>query len=419
MTIYDHWLYRFLTGPLNNVAWLYILLPCVFAGGIYLTVGSGAVQFRRFGYAMKNTAGKLFKKQETAHGAITPLQAVTTALAATVGTGNIVGTSQAIAMGGYAGAFSVLAALAAFGIGNMSQANSIVGSVTDAVCAVNPDFSGQAALRWGLGIGLALLTALVLFGGIKRIGAVTEKLIPFMSVAYILMTLIVIFGNLGGVGRAFKAIFSAAFAPRAILGGAAGITIRQAVIWGLRRSAFSNEAGLGSAPIAHAAAHCDGPVEQGIYGIFEVFMDTIVICTLTALTIIISGVDVTFGVKPGSALITAAFGTVFNGTFSSVFIAVALTLFAYSTILGWSLYGSRCVQYLLGLRAAKVYQFIFIIMIVVGSVSSLDFVWNIADTLNGLMAIPNFIALFALSPVIFKITREYFRGVDLASAKHE
>lgn len=148
-------------------------------------------------------------------------------------------------------------------------------------------------------------------------------------------------------------------------------------------------------------------------------MDTIVICTLTALTIIISGVDVTFGVKPGSALITAAFGTVFNGTFSSVFIAVALTLFAYSTILGWSLYGSRCVQYLLGLRAAKVYQFVFIIMIVVGSVSSLDFVWNIADTLNGLMAIPNFIALFALSPVIFKITREYFRGVDLASAKHE
>ena len=301
----------------------------------------------------------------------------------------------------------------------MSQANSIVGSVTDAVCAVNPDFGGQAALRWGLGIGLALLTALVLFGGIKRIGAVTEKLIPFMSVAYILMTLIVIFGNLGGVGQAFKEIFSAAFAPRAILGGAAGITIRQAVVWGLRRSAFSNEAGLGSAPIAHAAAHCDGPVEQGIYGIFEVFMDTIVICTLTALTIIISGVDVTFGVKPGSALITAAFGTVFNGTFSSVFIAVALTLFAYSTILGWSLYGSRCVQYLLGLRAAKVYQFVFIIMIVVGSVSSLDFVWNIADTLNGLMAIPNFIALFALSPVIFKITREYFRGVDLASAKHE
>ena len=301
MTIYDHWLYRFLTGPLNNVAWLYILLPCVFAGGIYLTVGSGAVQFRRFGYAMKNTAGKLFKKQESAHGSVTPLQAVTTALAATVGTGNIVGTSQAIAMGGYgavfwlwiaallgmvikysevllavkfrerdargdwvggpmyyikngmggkwkwlAGAFSVLAALAAFGIGNMSQANSIVGSVTDAVCAVNPGFGGQAALRWGLGIGLALLTALVLFGGIKRIGKVTEKLVPFMSVAYILMTLIVIFSNLGGVGQAFREIISAAFAPRAVLGGAAGITIRQAVIWGLRRSRISRCCGVTS-----------------------------------------------------------------------------------------------------------------------------------------------------------------------------
>ncbi len=287
----------------------------------------------------------------------------------------------------------------------MSQANSIVGSVTDAVCAVNPDFSGQAALRWGLGIGLALLTALVLFGGIKRIGAVTEKLIPFMSVAYILMTLIVIFGNLGGVGRAFKAIFSAAFAPRAILGGAAGITIRQAVIWGLRRSAFSNEAGLGSAPIAHAAAHCDGPVEQGIYGIFEVFMDTIVICTLTALTIIISGVDVTFGVKPGSALITAAFGTVFNGTFSSVFIAVALTLFAYSTILGWSLYGSRCVQYLLGLRAAKVYQFIFIIIIVVGSVRRSILSGTSPTRSTGSWRSRTSSRSSRLSPVIFKITR--------------
>ena len=438
MTIYDHWLYRFLTGPLNNVAWLYILLPCVFAGGIYLTVGSGAVQFRRFGYAMKNTAGKLFHKQETAHGAVTPLQAVTTALAATVGTGNIVGTSQAIAMGGYGAVFWLwMAAL----LGMVIKYSEVLLAVKYRERDARGDwvggpmyyikngmgekwkwlagaFSVLAALA-AFGIGLALLTALVLFGGIKRIGAVTEKLIPFMSVAYILMTLIVIFGNLGGVGRAFKEIFSAAFAPRAILGGAAGITIRQAVVWGLRRSAFSNEAGLGSAPIAHAAAHCDGPVEQGIYGIFEVFMDTIVICTLTALTIIISGVDITFGVKPGSALITAAFGTVFNGTFSSVFIAVALTLFAYSTILGWSLYGSRCVQYLLGLRAAKVYQLVFIIVIVVGSVSSLDFVWNIADTLNGLMAIPNFIALFALSPVIFKITKEYFRGVDLASAKHE
>ena len=458
MSIYDSGIYQFLAGTLNSVAWLYILLPCVFIGGIYLTIGSGAVQFRRFGYAMKNTGGKLFKKQEAGHGAVTPLQAVTTALAATVGTGNIVGTSQAIAMGGYgavfwlwmaallgmvikysevvlsiryrerdakgdwvggpmyyiengmgpkwkwlAVVFSILAALAAFGIGNMSQSNSIVGS-----------FAGETALKWGLGIGLAVLTALVLFGGIKRIGSVTEKLIPFMSVAYIIMTLIVIFGNLKGVGPAFAHIFRGAFTPQAVLGGAAGITIRQAVIWGLRRSAFSNEAGLGSAPIAHAAAECKTPVDQGLYGIFEVFMDTLVICTLTALTIIISGVDIEFGVKPGSALITAAFTTVLGGKISAVFVAVALALFAYSTILGWSLYGSRCVQHLFGLGASKVYQAIFIVMIVVGSVSSLDFVWDIADTLNGLMAIPNFVALFALSPVVFKLTKEYFANVDKA-----
>ena len=469
MTIYDHWLYRFLTGPLNNVAWLYILLPCVFAGGIYLTVGSGAVQFRRFGYAMKNTAGKLFQKQETAHGAITPLQAVTTALAATVGTGNIVGTSQAIAMGGYgavfwlwmaallgmvikysevllavkyrerdargdwvggpmyyikngmgdkwkwlAGAFSVLAALAAFGIGNMSQANSIVGSVTDAVCAVNPDFGGQAALRWGLGIGLALLTALVLFGGIKRIGAVTEKLIPFMSVAYILMTLIVIFGNLGGVGRAFKEIFSAAFAPRAILGGAAGITIRQAVVWGLRRSAFSNEAGLGSAPIAHAATSERNPVKQGLYGIFEVFMDTIVICTLTSLVVLCSGAaDGNYGNAAAAGVPTAVagFATVFGDKAGSLILAVGLLLFATSTILGWALYGTRCAEFLFGSKIIRPYQIIFCLVVVAGAVADLKLVWDISDTLNGLMSIPNLIALLLLSPVVIKVTKEHFAGL--------
>ena len=466
MSIYDTWIYNFLAGTLNTVAWMYILLPCVFIGGIYITFGTGAVQFRHFGYAMKNTLGKLFTKQEAGEGAVTPLQAVTTALAATVGTGNIVGTSQAIAMGGYgavfwlwmaallgmvikysevvlsiryrerdangdwvggpmyyiqnglgkkwkwlAAMFSVLGALAAFGIGNMSQSNSIVGSVTGAVKALAPGFASETALHWVLGIGLATLTALVLFGGIKRIGSVTEKLIPIMSAAYVLVTLIVILGNLGGVIPAFGKIFAAAFTPQAVIGGAAGITIRQCIVWGLRRSAFSNEAGLGSAPIAHAAAECKTPVDQGLYGIFEVFMDTLVICTLTALAIIISGVDITFGVKPGSDLITAAFATVLGGKFASVFIAVALALFAYSTILGWSLYGTRCVQHLFGIKASKVYQVIFIVMIVVGSVSSLDFVWDIADTLNGMMAIPNFVALFALSPVVFKLTKEYFANI--------
>ena len=472
MSIYDSGLYQFLTGPLNSVAWLYILLPCVFIGGLIFTVATKALQFRRFGYAMKNTAGKLFEKTSSGEGAVTPWQAVTTALAATVGTGNIVGTSQAIALGGYGAVFwlwiaallgmvikysevtlavkyrernekgdwvggpmyyitngmgpkwkwlavlfAVLAALAAFGIGNMSQANSIVGSVDNAVSALIPGFANQTALHWGLGIVMAALTALALFGGIKRIGAVTEKLVPFMSVAYILMTLIVILGNIGNIGHAFGLIVKAAFAPRAVLGAASGIALKEAMVWGLRRSAFSNEAGLGSAPIAHAAAECEGPVQQGLYGIFEVFMDTIVICSLTALTIIISGIPIEFGVIPGSTLITAAFTTVLGGKLSAIFVAIALMLFAYSTILGWSLYGTRCVEYLLGMKAAKVYQAIFILVIVIGSVSSLDFVWNIADTLNGLMAIPNFIALFALCPVVIKLTKEHFAKVDAEKKK--
>ena len=454
-------------ASVKDVIWGPLLLPLLVGGGLFLTVRSGCAQFRRFGYAMKHTVGKLFEKKEAGHGAVTPLQALTTALAATVGTGNIVGTAQAIAMGGYgavfwlwiaallgmiikyaevvlaiqyrernskgdwvggpmyyitkglgknwkwlAGLFCVLAALASFGIGNMSQANSIVDSVTDAVTALAPNFANVTALKWVLGIALAILTALVLFGGIKRIGAVTEKLIPFMSLTYILFTLVVIFGNISHVGECFSMIITAAFAPRAVMGAATGIALKQAVVWGLRRSAFSNEAGLGSAPIAHAAAETDSAVEHGMFGVFEVFMDTLVICTLTALTIIISDVEITYGVKPGSELITAAFSTVWGGKLSALFVAIALVCFAYSTILGWSLYGTRCVEYLLGHGAARVYQLIFIVVIVVGSVSSLDFVWNLADTFNGLMAIPNFIALFALSPVVFKLTKDHFRKRD-------
>jgi len=457
------WLYDFFVGPLNTVAWIYILLPCVFAGGLYFTIGTGAVQFRRFGYAMKNTVGKMFKKQEAEAGAVTPLQAVTTALAATVGTGNIVGTSQAIALGGYgaifwlwlaallgmvikfsevtlsikyrerdakgdwvggpmyyiknglgpqwkwlAVMFSVFAILASFGIGNMSQANSIMDSVKGAILAFNPGIESTAAIEWGTGIFLAAVTALVLFGGIKRIGSVTEKFVPLMSILYIIFTLIVIGGNLDGLGNAFKMIFVGAFNPQAVLGAGAGIALKNALVWGLRRSAFSNEAGLGSAAIAHAAAQTEGPVQQGVFGIFEVFIDTIVVCTLTALTIICSGVEITFGEAPGSALITAAFATVFGEKFASLFVAFALMMFAYSTILGWSLYGTRCTQYLFGLKAAKIYQFIFIAVVIIGCVSPIAAVWNLADTFNGLMAIPNFIALFLLSPVLFKTTKEFF-----------
>ena len=455
---------QFITGTLNTVAWIYILLPCVFVGGLYFTIGTGAVQFRRFGYAMKNTIGKMFKKTEVEEGAVTPLQAVTTALAATVGTGNIVGTSQAIALGGYgaifwlwlaallgmvikfcevtlsvnfrerdekgdwvggpmyyiknglgpkwkwlAVLFCLFAILASFGIGNMSQANSIMDSVKNAIISFNPEFTNTAVVEWGVGIFLAVVTAAVLFGGIQRIGAVTEKFIPFMSALYIIFTFIVIGSNIGNIIPALKLIVVSAFNPQAVLGAGSGILLKNAVVWGLRRSAFSNEAGLGSAAIAHAAAQTEGPVQQGLFGIFEVFMDTIVICTLTALTIISSGIEIEFGTVPGSALITAAFATVFGDKIAALFVAFCLMMFAYSTILGWSLYGTRCTQYLFGIKASKVYQFIFIAIVIVGCVSPIEAVWNLADTFNGLMAIPNFIALFALSPVLFKLVKDFFK----------
>ena len=552
---------NFFTGTLNTVAWLYIFLPCTIVGGLYLTIRNRGIQFTRFGYAMKNTVGKMFQKQEAGAGAVTPLQAVTTALAATVGTGNIVGTSQAIALGGYGAVFwlwlaallgmmikysevtlsiqyrerdakgdwvggpmyyvknglskhwqwvgilfcvfaaiasfgignmsqvnsivgslndaidafipaaegfwlwlaallgmmikysevtlsiqyrerdakgdwvggpmyyvknglskhwqwvgilfCVFAAIASFGIGNMSQVNSIVGSLNDAIDAFIPAAEGERKLlNFVFGVAIAALIGVILFGGIKRIGAVAEKLVPVMSVLYIIFALVVIFGHAGNIGPAFGKIFATAFTPKALGGAASGIALKQTIVWGLRRSAFSNEAGLGSAAIAHAAADTKSPVQQGLYGIFEVFADTIVICTLTALTIICSGVDITFGHKVGSELITAAFSTMFGQKFASVFVALALMLFAFTTILGWSLYGSRCVQYLFGLKVSKIYQVLFIIVVVIGAVASLDVVWDIADTFNGLMAIPNFIALFALSGVVAKLTKEYFFDKD-------
>ena len=457
----------FFTGTLNTVAWLYIFLPCAVLGGLFLTIRNGGVQFKHFGYAMKNTFGKMFKKQEAGAGAVTPIQAVTTALSATVGTGNIVGTSQAIALGGYgalfwlwiaalvgmctkycevllsikyrernekgdwvggpmyyikkgmgqswawlAGVYAALAALAAFGIGNLSQANSIVGAVGNAITAFNPAASEKISTIYLVcGIIMAVLVAIILFGGIKRIGEVTEKLIPFMAFFYILFALIVIFANAGNILPGFAKVFQTCFNPAALGGAASGILLKECVVWGLRRSAFSNEAGLGSAAIAHAAAETKGPVNQGLYGIFEVFVDTIVICTLTGMTIISSGVEIPFGVKPGSELIAAAMSTVFGTKFSNLFVAIALALFAFSTILGWSLYGTRCTEYLLGQKAGNVYKVIFVIMVVVGSVSSLSVVWDVADTLNGLMAIPNFIALFALSGVVAKETKDFFAKV--------
>ena len=455
---------NFFTGTLNTVAWIYILLPCVILGGIFFTVRNRGIQFSKFGYAMKNTIGKVFRKEEAKEGSITPFQAVTTALAATVGTGNIIGTSQAIAMGGYGALFwlwiaallgmiikycevtlsvnfreknkkgewvggpmyyitngmgkkwkwlailfAAFAILASFGIGNLSQANSISSSINGAVTAFLPSAADkEGIISLSIGIALAIICAVALVGGIKRIGKITELLIPFMSFFFIISTFIVIGANIANIGTAFKNIFVGAFTPRAVCGAASGIALKEALTWGLKRSAFSNEAGLGSAGIAHAAADTKGPVQQGLYGIFEVFADTLVICTLTGLTIITSGIDIEFGKSVSSELITSAFATVFGDKFAALFVAASLFLFAFSTILGWSLYGSRCVEYLFGSKVSRVYQIIFSAMIVVGATTSIEIVWNLADTFNGLMAIPNFIALFALSGVVAKLTKEHF-----------
>ena len=462
-----------IVGKVNGFAWGPIMLVLLVGTGVYLSIRVGFIQFSRIGYWMRNTFGKLFKKQNAGEGEVTPLQAVTTALAATVGTGNIVGTSQAIALGGYGAVFwlwiaalvgmvtkysevtlavkyrerddkgdwvggpmyyikngmgkgwgwlailfSLFAALASFGIGNMSQVNSITGSVIGAVQQFTTVPEETAVImRWVIGGVLALLIGVILIGGIKRIGSVTEKLIPFMSLLYIIFTLVVIFGNIGMIGDAFGKIFSTAFTPQAMFGASTGIVLRQTIVWGLRRSAFSNEAGLGSAAIAHAATSEKDPVKQGLYGIFEVFMDTIVICSMTALVILTTGVltDNPDGLT-GARLTLQAFERAL-GEPGKYVLSVGLLLFAFTTILGWYWYAETAVTYLLGVWVKPLMKVLWIVMILVGAAGAqflgaagnefLNNIWDISDTLNGLMALPNLIGLLLLSFTLRGLVRDY------------
>lgn len=439
--------------------------------GILLTVMTRGIQFRKFGYAMKNTLGKIFTKSEAGQGEVTPFQAVTTALAATVGTGNIAGITTAVVLGGagsifwlwvtaligmctkyaevvlsvkfrtrnaqgdwvggpmyyitnglgqgwrwLAVVFSLFGALAAFGIGNAVQVGNITGSINTAIQAFYPAAAQHVdTINLAIGIVIAVVVALVLLGGIKRLGSVTETLVPAMSVVYILACLAVIFANIQHIGAVFGMIFQGAFQPSAVVGGAAGFSLKMCIEWGVKRGVFSNEAGLGSAPIAHAATSEVNPVKQGLYGIFEVFMDTIVICTLTGITLLISGIALPYGVEDGAtiALNAQAFSTVFGDRAGSLIIAVGISLFALSTILSWGLYGTRCVEYLFGSRSIKLYQMIFVLVAVVGATMEMSLAWRIADTLNGLMAIPNLIALVCLSGVVVRLTQAHFSETDL------
>ena len=440
--------------------------------GVYYTFRCGGVQFKWFGYIMKNTIGKIFEKKEAGEGAVTPFQAVCTALAATVGTGNIAGVTGAIALGGpgavfwmwisalfgmctkfaevtlaihfrerndkgdwvggpmyyiskglgknwkwFGSLFALFGMLAAFGIGNMTQINSIVTSISGTINSFTPINVNTANLI--IGIIVAIFCGIVLIGGLKRIGQVTEKLVPFMAVIYILSALIIFFAHIGNIGNVLRSIFVGAFTPSAVVGGAAGITISAAVKRGVGRGVFSNEAGLGSAPIAHAAADTDSAVRQGCFGVFEVFADTIVICTLTAFAVLMSGTPINFGQAAGADLTIAAFGTTF-GRVGGIIISVGLTLFATSTILSWCLYGTRCAEFLFKTtKIIKPYQVIFCLVIILGAVTELSLVWDIADTLNGLMAIPNLVGLLGLSPIVIKLTREYFNGVRLGESNRK
>ncbi|MDD3921068.1 MAG: sodium:alanine symporter family protein [Eubacteriales bacterium] len=457
-------------GAINGVVWGIPMLVLIIGVGLYLTIRSGGFQFAKFGHAMKNTVGKLGKGEKvTDKGAVSPFQALTTALAATVGTGNIAGITAAITLGGpgavfwvwvsaligmctkyaevvlavkyrernekgdwvggpmyyitkglgknwkwLAVLFCIFGALAAFGIGNAVQVGNITDSINTAIQAFNPAAAGtEGTVNLVLGIVIAIIVALVVLGGIKRIGSVTEKLVPFMAVIYILAALIVVFVNIQNIGPAFASIFKGAFSPEAVTGGIVGITLMNTITWGFKRGVFSNEAGLGSAPIAHAAADTKGPVQQGLWGIFEVFMDTIVICTLTALPLLMSGIPLEYGVKGTTSLNVAAFTPVFGEKISSLIIAVGLTLFALSTILGWALYGTRCVEFLFGSKSIKIYQCIFVLVVIVGATMDLTLAWDISDTLNGLMAIPNLIGVVGLSGVVLKLTKDYKQELKL------
>ncbi len=455
---------------INSFVWGPVMLALLVGTGIYLSIRVGFIQFSKAGYWWKNTIGRIFKKSEAGEGEITPMQAVSTALASTVGTGNIAGVTGAIILGGPGAVFwmwvsalfgmvtkfsevtlavkyrernekgdwcggpmyyiknglgprwrwlgtvfAVLGAIAAFGIGNIAQVHSIADSVKSVAVAFNEDAMNKEILICLVtGVLVAIFVALVLLGGVKRIGQVTEKLVPGMAAIYIVCALAVVIVNAKYIPAVFASIFQGAFNPAAVTGGAAGITVKLAMTKGVGRGVFSNEAGLGSAPIAHAATSERNPVRQGLYGIFEVFMDTIVICTLTSLVVLCSGAAAgNFGNEAVAGVPTAVagFASVFGDKIGSIILAVGLLLFATSTILGWALYGTRCAEFLFGSGIIRPYQILFCLVVVAGAVADLTLVWDISDTLNGLMAIPNLIAVLLLSPAVIKLTREHFAAV--------
>ncbi len=455
-------------GAVNNFVWGIPMLILLVGTGILMSVLTKFFQLSHIGHWFKNTIGGIFSdKHITKHTgkddkSISQFQSLCTALAATIGTGNIVGVASALISGGpgaifwmwivaffgmmtnysenvlgiyyrrkneknewcggamyylkdglgsYKGCkqigailavlFSIFCLLASFGIGNMSQVNSISANMDAA-------FGVPAAVT---GIALMILAALVIVGGLKRIASVTEKLVPFMAIAYIIGALVIFFANIDQAGAIFSAIFKGAFGLRAVGGGIIGSGVKMALTWGMKRGVFSNEAGLGSSVMVHSNSNVKEPVRQGMWGIFEVCADTMIVCTLTAFAVLSSGlVDLDTGAvlseSSGSALVGEAFATIF-GSFGPMFIALAILLFAFSTVLGWSHYGSKAWEYLFGAKSTIAYKVVFILMIFIGATMKLSLAWDLSDTFNGLMAMPNLIGVLCLSPLVMKITQNY------------
>lgn len=449
-----------INDSINGFVWGVPAMICIIGVGLLLSFRTRFLQFRKFGYTFKVTIGKIFHKRQASDGSITPFQAVCTALAGTVGTGNIAGVAGAIAIGGpgavfwmwmsallgmctkfsevtlavhfreknkegdwvggpmyyiknglghkwqwLAVLFSILGVLTVFGTGNATQVNTITTAIDSALLnyqIIKPEFVPTFNLI--LGIIITILVALVLLGGIKRIGQVTERLVPFMALLYLILAIGVILLNANRIPTVFASIFRGAFSPSAVTGGVIG-TMFTSMKKGVSRGIFSNEAGLGTGSIAHAAADTSDPIQQGFFGIFEVFTDTIIICTMTALVILCSNIPIAYGVDAGAELTIQGF-TATYGNWVSIFTAIALCCFAFSTIIGWGLYGTRCIEFLFGSKVNRPFMLVYSLMAILGATVDLGLLWSIADTFNGLMAIPNLIALFLLSGTVVQLIKK-------------
>ena len=447
---------------LNGFIWGVPAMACIIGVGLYLAIRTRFVQIRKFWYALKCTVGRIFKKTTAAKGTLTPFQAVCTALAATVGTGNIAGVAGAIAIGGPGAVFwmwisallgmgtkfaevtlavrfrernrhgdlvggpmyyiknglgkkwiwlaylyAIFGICAVFGTGNATQINTITAAINTALInygLLSADSTAGSNLI--IGIFICIIVALILIGGVKRIGKVSEKLVPIMALLYIVLGLGLIALRIDQVPAVFASIVSGAFNPAAVTGGVVG-SIFLSMQKGVSRGIFSNEAGLGTGSIAHACADTDKPVQQGMFGIFEVFMDTVVICTMTALIVLLGNTGISFGQDAGAELTIGGFTNVY-GSWVSIFTAIALCCFAFSTIVGWGLYGARCAEFVFGSRILLPFNIAYALVSILGATVDLGLIWSISETFNGFMTVPNLIAVFLLTPEIVKMIREHF-----------